>query len=388
MSLEEGHCRKEKSMKQVLIAGAGHIGTTIMQLLSNTGDYQVYLADIDLQHIRKTCDKNPTNNVELVELDINNNDQVKQFFEKHNIDAIVSCLPYFCNIQVANIAKQYDLYYFDLTEDVQIAKKIDELAKNTKTAFIPQCGLAPGLIDIIASDLIQKFADPETVKLRCGALPINSANPLQYCLTWSIDGLINEYGNDCEVLRHGKLRKTPGLSDIEEIQIDGALYEAFNTSGGLGSLALTYQNKVKNLDYKSIRYPGHCEKMRFLMNGLKLNNDRETLKHILKNAIPGTHQDVVIVYVSVSGHINGEYLREGVVKKYYPAKIHDCEYAAIQLTTASSACAVIDIVLSNKEKYQGRITQESFTYHQLTENQFGDYLKGNAQRRIEDSISI
>src|SRR4029453_14939442 len=111
------------------------------------------------------------------------------------------------------------------------------------------------------------------------------------------------------------------LEGLEEIEIDGTLYEAFNTSGGLGSLAETYGARTQVMDYKTMRYPGHCEQMRLLMNDLKLNHDRGTLKRILENAVPQTLQDVVVIYVAVTGKQDGDLREENYVKKVYPQMI-------------------------------------------------------------------
>ena len=132
----------------------------------------------------------------------------------------------------------------------------------------------------------------------------------------------------------------------EEIEIDGQLYEAFNTSGGLGSLADTFGAGVESMDYKTIRYPGHCEQMRLLMNGLKLNHDRGTLKRILENAVPQTLQDVVIIYVAVTGLQDGELREENYVNKVYPQVISGRLWSAIQVTTAAGLCAVLDLVFA------------------------------------------
>ena len=137
------------------------------------------------------------------------------------------------------------------------------------------------------------------------------------------------------------------LEGLEQIEIDGKLYEAFNTSGGLGSLGETYRNRVANMNYKTIRYPGHCAQMRLLMNGLKLNHDRGTLKHILENAVPQTLQDVVIIYAAVTGMQDGELREENYVNMVYPQVVAGRLWSAIQVTTAAGVCAVLDIVLAD-----------------------------------------
>src|SRR5690606_32606933 len=159
----------------------------------------------------------------------------------------------------------------------------------------------------------------------------------------------NEYGNPCEAISDGRRIEVPPLEGLEEIEIDGTAYEAFNTSGGLGSLAETYGDRVQTMDYKTMRYPGHCAQMRLLMNDLKLNQDRGTLKRILENAVPQTLQDVVIIYVAVTGKQEGELREENYVKKIYPHLIANRLWSAIQVTTASGICAVVDLVLNNPD---------------------------------------
>ncbi len=362
-------------MHHILVMGAGKIGTLIAFLLAHSNDYHIFLADIsfddrhDLERIKEN-----TKNLTLISLDAKDNKAIHTFLEKNKVQAIVSSLPYYCNIAIANIAKEFNLHYFDLTEDTHTTSTIFSLAQNATSAFVPQCGLAPGFISIVANNLMQRFANLDTVKLRVGALPINTSNALRYSLTWSTEGLINEYGNLCHAIENSKEVTALPLDDLEEIDIDGLTYEAFNTSGGLGSLAKSYLGKVKQLNYKTIRYPGHCSKMRFLMNDLKLNQDRNVLKHILETVLPRTTQDVVLVYVSVTGDQNHQFIEENYVKKFYPQTLHGLQWSAIQLTTASGICAVLDIVLHQPKKYQGFVKQEQFSLEEITANRFGKYF--------------
>lgn len=360
-------------MRRVLVVGAGQIGSLIAFLLATSNDYQVYLADLahDNENIKRLP---PRKNLEIVRLDISDDSSINAFLKKNPVDALVSSLPYYANIPAALAAKRFNLHYFDLTEDIQTTNTITELAVNAKNAFVPQCGLAPGFISIVANHLMQRFpSEIDAVKMRVGALPINISNALQYSLTWSIDGLINEYGNPCHAIENGEETMLVPLNDLEEIKIDGLTYEAFNTSGGVGSLVMTYADKVNHLSYKTIRYPGHCSKIRFLMNDLNLNHDRDTLKRILENSIPRTYQDVVLVYVSVTGMQGAHFIEENYVKKFYPKVIDGIRWSAIQMTTATSICFSIDTVLDNPDKYQGFIRQEQFTLENLLANRFGNY---------------
>lgn len=359
-------------MHHVLVIGAGKIGSLITFLLSHSNEYRVYLADIQASNpvIEKL---QPLPNFKYVQLDANDKNSISEFVKTENIKAIISSLPFYCNIPIAEVAAANHIHYFDLTEDVQTTEAVEKLAKSAKSTFVPQCGLAPGFISIVANHLMQHFSKLETVKMRVGALPANISNALKYSLTWSTDGLINEYGNACYGVENGKEVALSPLEGLEEIDIDGMSYEAFNTSGGIGSLAHTYRGRVQNLNYKTIRYPGHCEKMKFLMNDLKLNQDRETLKRIFENAIPKTNQDIVLVYVSVSGIQDQQYVERNYVKKFYPKVIKGYHWSAIQMTTASGICAVVDMVFNHPNKYHGFVCQEQFSFEDLISNRFGQY---------------
>ncbi len=165
------------------------------------------------------------------------------------------------------------------------------------------------------------------------------------------------------------------MSNLEHIQIDGLCYEAFNTSGGIGSLTDTYENKLQSINYKSIRYPGHRDRMRFLLQDLKLGNNPKLLKEILQKAIPSTTDDVVIVYITVYGKIKQKLTQKDFVSKYYGAQIDGINYSALQLTTASSASTVINKIMQQPQNYRGHVRQEQFALSDILQGPFGHYLK-------------
>lgn len=365
-------------MHNVLIAGAGKIGSFIACLLADTGEYNVYLADIkfsgaDVAHLQARF-----NNINFIELDVQDKTATRNFLQSHPMVAIISSLPYYCNIGVAELAREYKTHYFDLTEDVKVTQAVRQIAQGASTAFVPQCGLAPGFIGIVANSLIHHFDSVDTVKMRVGALPVKASNALHYSLTWSTDGLINEYDNPCLAIVDSKQIDLQPLEGLETIELNGMLYEAFNTSGGLGSLIDLHVGKIKNMNYKTIRYPGHCEKMQFLMQDLKLNEDRKTLKYILERAIPKTYQDVVVIYVSVIGKRHGELIEESYMNKVFPKEIANIKWSAIQLTTAAGICSVVDTVISNGDSYKGFVYQENFSLEEILQNRFGRYYAQNS----------
>ncbi len=357
-------------MHQVIVAGAGKIGSLITALLLETGDYQVTLLDSvfsgndskrlqESQHLKKQI------------LDVQNEKDLMAFLKANSHQAVISSLPFYCNPLVARCARAMNMHYFDLTEDTEVTAEVKRIAEGADTAFVPQCGLAPGFISIAAHHLMKKFSSVDTVKMRVGALPINSNNALQYALTWSTEGLINEYGNPCQAIEDKEVCWVKPLEGLESIELDGVAYEAFNTSGGLGSLAQMYHGKVRTMNYRTMRYPGHCEKIKFLMNDLRLNEDRETLKHILEAAIPKTYHDVVLIYVSVSGQMHDIFMEENLLYKIYPKIIAGHHWSAIQVTTAAAICALMD--LSLHQSLKGFIYQENTRLEDFLGNRFGAY---------------
>lgn len=361
-------------MYNVMVAGAGKIGSLIACLLHDSQDYQVHLVDQGFRGADASRVINAIPTIITAVLDLKCCSTTIEYIKKHHITAVVSSLPYYLNTYLAEAAKAAGAHYFDLTEDVSTATAIKILSSESTQAFVPQCGLAPGFINIAANSLMNEFDVCHHAKLRVGALPERTSNGLNYSLTWSTDGVINEYGNLCYAIESGKRVIRAPLEGVETIIIDGCEYEAFNTSGGLGSLDERYVGKIETLNYKTLRYPGHCEKMRFLMNDLKLNADRDTLKRILERAIPKTYQDIVIIYVSVEGMKGDELMERSYIKKIYPQCIHDMQWSAIQVTTASALCVVLEKVLNAPQDYKGLVLQEQFHLSDVLSSQFGAYF--------------
>lgn len=375
-------------MHRVLVLGAGKIGALISGLLGESGAYQVQLADVDESAAAGVARAHGLPNIHPVRLDAADAAALRARLHSQPVDAVVSSLPYHCNPLVGAAAREAGVHYFDLTEDVEVTRRVSALAREAPQAFVPQCGLAPGFISIAGGELIRHFDSLRSVRLRVGALPQHPHNVLKYSLTWSTEGLINEYGNPCEAIADGRLVEIRPLEGLEEIEIDGTLYEAFNTSGGLGSLAQTCGARCESMDYKTIRYPGHCAQMRLLMNDLKLNQDRTTLKRILENAVPQTLQDVVIVYAAVTGQQNGELREENYVSKIYPQMIAGRLWSAIQVSTASGVCAVLDLVLTHPERHRGLVTQESFRLPDILSNRFGRHLAAGSSKDLSGDVVL
>ena len=184
------------------------------------------------------------------------------------VDAVLSCLPYHLNTKIAHAAHAAGIHYFDLTEDVPTTNSIIELAETSKGLMAPQCGLAPGFVGIVGASLANGFDRCRSIRMRVGALPQNPTGLLGYAFNWSPEGVVNEYLNDCEVIEDGVRKLVSPMEWHETIYVGGVKLEAFTTSGGLGTMCETLLGKVDNIDYKTIRYPGHVELMNFFFHEL------------------------------------------------------------------------------------------------------------------------
>jgi saccharopine dehydrogenase-like NADP-dependent oxidoreductase len=357
---------------RLILLGAGKIGDAILNLLSHTGDYLITVADREPQRLA-AVDNMDFPDVKTVEADIADPQRVSELIKGHEIT--LSACPYFLTPVIAAAAKKAGSHYFDLTEDVESTRIVRQLAEASATAFVPQCGLAPGFISIVANDVARRFDSLRDVQMRVGALPIFPSNALKYNLTWSTDGLINEYCNPCEAIVDGQLREVSPLEENEHFSLDGIDYEAFNTSGGLGTLCESLAGKVRNLNYKTVRYPGHRDLIKMLVRDLQLGlpERRHILKEVLEASIPITRQDVVLVFVTVCGMREGRLEQESYARKIYSREVNGKLLSAIQLTTAAGVCAMIDLLVQGRLPRRGLVRQEQTRLEDFLSNRFGRF---------------
>jgi saccharopine dehydrogenase-like NADP-dependent oxidoreductase len=357
---------------RIALLGAGHIGQTIARLLGGCGDYQVSVFDKSAAALERVVGHGAAHVVDT-------DDARALLAAISGHDAVVNALPYHLAIRTATLARDAGCHYFDLTEDVAATHRIQQLADGASTAFMPQCGLAPGFIGIVAHHMTKGFDTLADVKMRVGALPAFPTNALKYNLTWSVDGLINEYCHPCDAIRDGQRLEMLPLEGLEHFSLDGIEYEAFNTSGGLGTLGETLEGRVRTLDYKSVRYPGHCTLMRLLLQDLQLKDDQATLKDILRKSVPATMQDVVLVFVTVSGLRDGSLLQEVFARKIFADRTPGAPLSAIQITTAAGVCAAVDLFREGRLPQRGFIRQEQVELPAFLANRFGSAYQQSRQ---------
>lgn len=375
----------------VVVLGAGKIGRVMATMLANTGDYRVCLVDRDAHRL----DGVPRG------IDVRAGDPTEPgtcAALLAGADAVMNALPFHAVIPVATVAARLGVHYFDLTEDVAATHAIRALAGGARSVLMPQCGLAPGFIGVVGHDLAQRFlrggGELHDLRMRVGALPRYPSNALKYNLTWSTEGLINEYCNPCEAIVDGRRVELPALEGHESFALDGVEYEAFNTSGGLGTLPDTLAGRARQVDYKSIRYPGHCAQMKLLLNDLRLRERRDWLREIFEHAIPVTAQDVVVVFASATGHppgARGDGGRGPLTQASFSARIGGMDgfagighVNAIQLTTAAGICTALDLVATGVLPQSGFVKQEAMPLDSFLANRFGQHY---ARHPLQETLA-
>jgi saccharopine dehydrogenase-like NADP-dependent oxidoreductase len=322
----------ERHFNNIALIGYGRIGQAIKTYLTNAG----YIVD--------AYDIKPSKDVITLDPNAMAVEDFKKILKRY--DGVITATPYHLNTTIAEAAIDTGTAYFDLTEDISAAKAIRLMAANVRyddrlTWVMPQCGLAPGAVNMIARKMADQFDEVHDVNVRVGALPITTNNKMKYYLTWSSEGLVNEYCNPCDALIGGKRVLLQPLEGYEELVLDGLEYEAFNTSGGIGTLidTLTQDGRsIQNINYKTLRYKGHRDLMRFLLDDLGLAKRQSVLVDIFNREIPHVSTDVVVIFIQVIGIRDGQLQADTYHRKIYG----DNQFTAIQRTTALGLCAAVN----------------------------------------------
>lgn len=305
----------------ILILGAGMMGKALAFDLNAFSEFDsIAIAERNnkkLQNISKTIN---SEKIELRYIDINNTKSLTSLFKNYEI--AISAVPYKYNFMLAKIAIETNTHFLDLGGNNEIVEKergLFDSAKENDVTIIHDCGLAPGLSSVIVRDIVEQLDKIDFVKIRVGGLPVNPKPPFNYQIVFSPNGLINEYVEDAIVLENHEIVKKKSMTEIEKISFPtpfGEL-EAFITSGGCSTLPYTYQDKISSLNYKTVRYPGHCERFKPLLDiGLgsekpilideKQIVPRDILIKLLNDALSANEKDVVLLKVLSKGIRNGK----------------------------------------------------------------------------------
>ena len=304
---------------KILVIGSGMMGSALAYDLTHSpGVEKITIADIDLERATRVAKWLGTK-TDARQLDNNHVTDVVKLMK--TVDAAVGATSYTHNLALTKAAIEARVHFCDLGGNMDVVDRqlsLDADAKRAGVCILPNCGLAPGLACVVAAGGAKKFSDVDALHIRVGGLPQHPQPPLNYQLVFSAEGLINEYLEPAEVIRGGDVKTVPSMIELEALEFPepfGKL-EAFNTSGGVSTLTRMFKGKVREMDYKTIRYRGHCEKFKTLLDlgfasnepimvGNSVRTAREVFEEMLRRKLPSNGPDVVLMRVSIKGTMSG-----------------------------------------------------------------------------------
>lgn len=359
-----------KQMK-ILIIGAGRMGHgAVFDLAHNSPEVEaVTVADADFSKAEQVAKLVDSPKISAVGLDVSDYEKTISVMRGH--DAAISCVNYWYNLELSKAAIETRTNFCDLggnnyIVDEQLA--LDAEAKNAGINIIPDCGLAPGMVSVLAMRGANRFNDIEEIHIRVGGLPQNPKPPLDYQLVFSVEGLINEYIETARVIRNGEITEVDSMTELESLSFDNfPALEAFQTSGGTSTLPDTFLGKIKELDYKTIRYRGHCDKFKTMIDlGLCSSEEiladyakitpRKVFGELLQKNLPADEPDYVLIRLEFVGKSNGttKRLRYDIVDKFDEAT----GLSAMMRTTAFPASIIAQMMARGEVSERGATPQE------------------------------
>lgn len=303
-----------------LVLGAGKMGYAVAyDLIRSPKVEKVVLTDRSETILQSTAARLKDPKLVAALVDVTNERELGQLMEE--VDVAISCVTYEHNYELTKLALSTRTHFVDLGGNEELVRKqflLDELAKERGVSIIPDAGLAPGMVSLLAASAAESLDEVYDMRIRVGGVPVErEINTLGYAQVFSVEGLINEYSEDCTLIRDGKLIQLPALSELEEIEFPPPFgqMEAFNTSGGISTLPQSYLNRVQHLDYKTVRYIGHCQAIKVMQElgffSIEKFSDSElspraVLAGQLAKHLPVGEPDAVLLRVSVSGNKSGK----------------------------------------------------------------------------------
>lgn len=343
---------------KILIFGTGWMGCAVAYDLLQFGkDHKIGLADKDSEQLN-TASSMIGPHAALHPVEAGDEKSVARLFDEY--DLVISAVPYRFNTKLASLAVSAKTHFLDLGGNSDIVReqlRLDERARSADITVIPNCGLAPGLSNILAMTGLKQLQSVESIQARVGGLPQNPRPPLKYQLMFSVEGLLNEYLEEAEIIDNGTRRFVPSLTGLEPLSFGKEFpdLEAFYTSGGLSLLPELLEGNVKHLSYKTIRYSGHCTKFKTLLDlgfagsepvmiGGGIHTSRELFTELLRKKLSGSDPDVVLFRVDIAGETAGrkKILRYEMTDRYDP----ESKMTAMMRTTAYPT-SVIALMLAD-----------------------------------------
>lgn len=352
--------------------GAGRMGHgAVYDLIHNSPDIEaVTVADFHLNKAEEIVKSINSERVTAKQIDASKYEEAVELFRGH--DSVISCVNYWYNVELSKAAIETKTNFCDLggnnyIVDEQLA--LDAEAKAIGINIIPDCGLAPGMVSVLAVHGVERFDSIEEIHIRVGGLPQNPQPPLEYQLVFSVEGLINEYIEIARVIRDGEITEVESMTELENLSFENfPPLEAFQTSGGTSTLPDTFLGKIKELDYKTIRYAGHCEKFKTMIDlGLCSSEEilvdyakttpRKVFGTLLQKHLPADEPDYVLVRLEFAGKKDGasKTLRYDIVDKFD----EQTGLSAMMRTTAFPASIIAQMMARGDVKMRGATPQEN-----------------------------
>jgi len=359
------------AIMKILVLGAGRMGHgAAFDLIYNSPEVEtVTIADYDLAKAETVAANINNSKIKAVRIDVSNYEDVVKLMRGH--DAAISCVNYWYNVELSKAAIETKTNFCDLggnnyIVDSQLA--LDAEAMNAGINIIPDCGLAPGMVSVLAMHGANRFEKVEEIHIRVGGLPQNPQPPLNYQLVFSVEGLINEYVETARVIRGGEIVEIASMAELETLEFENfPALEAFQTSGGTSTLPDTFHGKIKELDYKTIRYAGHCDKFKTMIDlGLCSSDEivadyvkikpRKVLGELLQRNLPADEPDYVLIRLEFVGVKDGtrKRLRYDIVDEYDAA----ANTSAMMRTTSFPASIIAQMAVRGDVKMRGATPQE------------------------------
>jgi lysine 6-dehydrogenase len=353
------------------VIGAGMMGSAAAYDLAHMDTTtEVTLADIDPERASQAAAKIGPN-VKPIRLDVNNDADLKKALAGRG--AAVSAVSYTVNYRISKAAMEAGVHVIDLGGNNDVVSRqqtLHEEAKRKDVTIVPNSGLAPGLTSVLVMTGIREFETLDSIHIRVGGLPQHPKPPLNYQLVFAVEGLINEYIEKAVVIRDGKKLIVDSMVDVEEIEFPppfGKL-EAFNTSGGVSTMAALMEGKVRNLDYKTIRYKGHCEKFKTLLDlgfagnepiiaGPTVRTAREFFEQLLRKKLDHGDKDVVLARVVITGRKDGR--NKGLEYEFIDYFDDSTAITAMMRTTAFPTSIIAQMLAEGTIKERGVLPPES-----------------------------
>lgn len=359
------------SKRKVLVVGAGRLGSAIIRRLQASASYVVSIAD---PH-RDALQRNREIGVEGIEL---SGTQYLPILKNamQDVSAVICAAPDFVAVDVARAARECGCHYLDASENPATRSQIAVLAADARSAFVPGCGLAPGYVNSLAAEVLREAGPGVAVTVYVGALPRQRINRLGYGNMWGIDGLMTEYTSPCRAVRGRQIVDLPPLSELEEFQFKGMKFEAFTTAGTLDDLVLSNAGRVDGLAFKTIRYPGHLDYMKLLIDDLGLGARASTLKNLLLNGLPKVDADQLIVCVESRATAaatlpfgDGEVHRRELY--FTSTELADGQSeSSVASVSADHVCSVMDLLCADKLPSCGLLSHSEISLTALSQSIF------------------